>query len=116
MCKELIKRRDSYILRQDDMLQWFVDNYEITQQDENSINMKQLYREYRDGSYFKELPPAARRKTNKTSFKEEILAKKMFSKIYQGDGKFKGKRGVFRGLHRKPQGDNSSDEMDEDEQ
>ena len=85
-CKNLALQ---WMLDKDDFVGWFGENY--YQKQGNIISIKELYRDFKDSSFFDRMSKADQRKNNEKSFKEMIKSK-LKHLFVAGNTMFNGKK------------------------
>lgn len=83
LTNELEKRRDQYLIDSDDFYGWFNDNYDFTNDKTDIIKFKDIFNDFKMGSYYSNLSSYKRRKVNKKSFKEELLSRKDIKELWR---------------------------------
>ena len=65
-----------------DIITWFKDNFELTNDNTNIIKVKDIYAKFTRSSYFKELTKAGQQAYNKSYFVDFIVSNDFFYKYY----------------------------------
>ena len=77
--KEIEKRNIDYLAHSDELLNWFNDKYEKTDNQKDVIKLKLIYEAFKSSEYFENLSKADKRQNNYKNFIEK-LEKNMFLK------------------------------------
>lgn len=90
--ENLEKRAEEYLLESDDFYSWFCDTYKfVNNQDFNNrdkttnmvFTMRKIYKEFKEGSYFRNLPKSKKRKITKKKLLEQLMSRKQIKKYYR---------------------------------
>lgn len=80
--KSIQDRTTLYLELSNNIVQWFKDNYEYTNENKDICKMKDLYESFSNSMYFVNLSKSDKRKYNKTYFNNYILENDFFKKYY----------------------------------
>ncbi len=75
-------RTQLYLELSCNIVQWFKDNYEITEDRNDTIKIKDLFEDFTNSSYYVNLSKSERKKYNKSYFTEYIQTNIFFRKYY----------------------------------
>ena len=93
LTENLIERRDRYLRESDDFYGWFNDTYDIidySKKNKNKnknkpfIRLKDLFRDFKQSSYYLNLTKTDKRSMTYQRFKEELLSRKEIKILYRG--------------------------------
>ena len=77
------ERTNSYLEMSYNILQWFKDNYELTDNMSDICKMMNLYDDFTKSNYYLVLTKTEKRKYNKSFFSEFISSNPFFSNYYK---------------------------------
>ena len=87
LTKNLITRRNDYLLQSDEFYCWFFDTYKICKNENQDtthyITIKSLYSHFKCSNYYMNMNKANKRSMTKTRFQEELLSRKDLKKQYR---------------------------------
>lgn len=115
LSKNLRNRRDEYLLNSDHFYKWFSETYEIIDDTNIFIGMKQLFSEFKQSEFYKNLSKKEKRENTYRAFCDRMLGKKPIRKIYREDhrpyidGKQKRIRNCLIGLKLRDDPESESD-------
>lgn len=78
---EIKQRNNQYLANSDELLGWFESKYEKTKNNKDTIKLKSIYEEYKNGDYFNNLNKQQKRNDNYKNFIEQFRTN-MFLKKY----------------------------------
>jgi poly-beta-hydroxyalkanoate depolymerase len=80
--KSIEERTRTYLELSNNIIQWFKDNYELTEKQIDICKIKDLYSDFNQSNYFVNLSKNDKRKYNKSYFNEYISSNDFFKKYY----------------------------------
>jgi phage/plasmid-associated DNA primase len=80
--KSIEERTKTYLELSNNIIQWFKDNYELTEKQIDICKIKDLYSDFNQSNYFVNLSKNDKRKYNKSYFNEYISSNDFFKKYY----------------------------------
>jgi phage/plasmid-associated DNA primase len=80
--EEIIKRVDSYLLKSDNFLGWFNDNYKYDTNKKNEIKIQDIFTELKNSEFYKNLDKKKKRELTKTKLVEIINNKDYLKRFY----------------------------------
>ena len=83
LTKNLITRRDTYLLESDEFYCWFFDTFEVVDDSTAYITFKSLYSTFKYGNYYQNLTKNNKRSMTKTKFQEELLSRKDIKTLFR---------------------------------
>jgi hypothetical protein len=83
--EEVIKRVDSYLLKSDNFLGWFNDNYKYDTNKKNEIKIQEIFTELKNSEFYKNLDKKKKRELTKTKLVEIIKSKEYLNQFYKID-------------------------------
>lgn len=90
LTKEMIDRRDEYLLDSDNFYSWFNENYEITENINDVMKMSSMMDDFKNSSYFRALSKTAQRK-GRSLLKRELQERSLMGNYYE-EKKINGKK------------------------
>jgi phage/plasmid-associated DNA primase len=85
---DIIKKRSKeYVMDNDEFYMWVDDKYILTNDNNDIIKTKDMYRKYKNGSYYKNLTKKAKRQNNYKNFNDMIKHHVIMKKLYTDDKK-----------------------------
>lgn len=86
VCQKAKNDTREYLLDNDDMYNWFIDNYEKTDDKTAFIKIKDLYLNWKESEFFNNMSKASKRKANMKHFKQDnIIDNNEMKKYYVED-------------------------------
>lgn len=79
------KRSKEYVMDNDDLYMWFDDNYVFTKNDNDIIKVKDIFKEYKNSSYYTNLTKKVKRKENYKHFNDKLKHHIILKKMYKDD-------------------------------
>ncbi len=98
--KTIEERTSQYLELSCNILQWFKDNYELTNNEENICKMKDLYDDFSSSTYFHTLTKNEKRKYNKSYFNDYVTTNNFFMKYHKERSKVGNIRNCIVGWRR----------------
>ena len=83
--EEVVKRVDSYLLKSDNFLGWFNDNYKYDTNKKNEIKIQEIFTELKNSEFYKNLDKKKKRELTKTKLVEIIKSKEYLNQFYKID-------------------------------
>lgn len=77
------QRSKEYVMDNDDLYMWMDDNYTFTNDVNDIIKVKDIFKEYRNSSYYMNLTKKAKRKENYKHFNDKIKYHTLLKKMYR---------------------------------
>ena len=77
---EILKRNNEYLKNSDQLLSWFYDNFEKTDNEKDIIKLKVIYDKYKSSQYFMNLNKEQKRIDNYKNFVEKIETNRFIKK------------------------------------
>lgn len=85
---DIIKKRSKeYVMDNDEFYMWIDDKYILTNDNNDIIKTKDMYRKYKNGSYYLNLTKKAKRQNNYKNFNDMIKHHVIMKKLYTDDKK-----------------------------
>jgi phage/plasmid-associated DNA primase len=81
------QRSKEYVMDNDDLYMWMDDNYTFTNDNDDIIKVKDIFKEYKNSSYYTNLTKKAKRKENYKHFNDKLKYHILLKKMYRDDRK-----------------------------
>lgn len=84
--KEVLQRNKDYLASSDELLNWFNDNYEKTDDKNYTIKLKKIYENFKNSDYFNNMNKLQKRQNNYKHFIEKIQGNLFLKKCIKDNG------------------------------
>ena len=83
----IVQRTNDFLLSKDIIYEWMSENYEFTNDSNDILKMKDVYHEFTESEFFREMDKKAKREHNKKGFIQIIASSVAFKSKYYNDTK-----------------------------